>query len=98
MVDVVNTFCGVAIQVASDLSENRFARVNILIERGGDGIKTVDRAVGREIEGMHDFVDVSQRDSSLSKTIRDGADREVAAMFFPVEAFFGGGGDQLTAN
>ena len=98
MADVANAIGRIAVQVASDLDENGFARVDIFIESGSHGIKTVKRAVRREIERMSDFVEVAECDAGFRKTVRDSADRKVARMLFPAEALFSGGSDKLTIN
>src|SRR5207302_10957861 len=98
MADVANAIGRIAVQVASDLDENGFARVDILIESGSHGIKTVKRAVRREIERMSDFVEVAECDAGLRKTARDSADRKVARSLFPAEALFSGGSDTLPIN
>src|SRR2546430_16201074 len=55
VVNVVDAVCRVAIQVARDLVENGFTRVDILVESGGNRVGKKSRAVWGGIKKMYDF-------------------------------------------
>src|SRR2546430_1480216 len=52
----------------------------------------------REIERVHDLVDIAKCDTSFGKAIRDGVDGEVAGMFLSTEPLLGSGRNQFTVN
>src|SRR5262249_33218910 len=86
------------VQVTRDLGENCLAREDVTVEISTNWVNGEGSTIGCIVETVRDFVDISEAETCFFKTIGDGTDGESTSVFFPVEALFGGGGEQFPIN